>query len=162
MSALLQWPTPEDERAKATHFLHAGHLFASAEPTIVTTVLGSCVAVCLWDDSTGIGGLNHYLLPYRISEQSPSTRFGTLAIVQLIEKLETLGARRRGLRAKIFGGASMITPQTHRSPGRLNAEVALDLLRESRIPVDATDVGGTRGRKLIFHTDTGEVLLRML
>ena len=144
------------------HYLHTGHIFASAEPSIVTTVLGSCVSVCLWDVENGIGGLNHYLLPYRIGETSANSRFGSLATVELIERVEALGARRRHLRAHIVVGSAILTGRESASLGRLNADLATDMLRDARIAVVSTDVGGTRGRKVTFHTGSGDMQVRLL
>jgi chemotaxis protein CheD len=148
---------------RSRYYLQAGHLFADAHPTAVTTILGSCVSVCIWDGAMEVGGINHYLLPHRIGAESANARFGSLATIELIQKVEMLGARRRGLRAKIFGGASTLGPTSGRpSAGKLNADLAVDMLQEERIPVVAVDVGGTHGRKIIFHTDSGETFVRLL
>jgi len=149
------------EAKDKTHYLYPGGLFTSAEPYRVTTVLGSCVAVCLWDAEHKIGGINHYLLPLWNGEGLPTPRYGNIAITRLIEKLLLLGCSRKGLRAKVFGGASML--ENNRgllAVGERNISLAISILEEQRIPVISNDVGGCVGRKIIFDTATGTVLLR--
>lgn len=149
------------EPQKRVHFLHAGHLYIAPEPTIVTTILGSCVSVCLWDERAGVGGINHFLLPHRIPSESSSARFGTLATHELIDALVLRGATTRTLRAKVFGGASIaVAASGPLAVGTKNAEVAMEILAERGIPVLAQSLGGSRGRKVVFHTDTGETLVR--
>jgi len=143
-------------------YLHAGQLHAASAPTAISTVLGSCVAVCLHDPIAKVGGMNHYLLPLHVErEQSP--RFGTVAVPQLIEAVIRAGASRGALVAKVFGGASVIGAMTKgRRLGEENALLAVRLLEEARIPVLDQDVGGTRGRKLVFFCDEGTAWVRQL
>src|SRR5512142_301703 len=72
-------------------YLHAGDLVVASSPTAIGTILGSCVAVCLWDPDTGVGGMNHYLLPFHV-EREKSARFGSVAIPRLLEEVVTAGA----------------------------------------------------------------------
>ncbi len=143
-------------------YVHPGQLAVSAEPAAITTVLGSCVAVCLFDPVTRVGGLNHFLLPLHV-ERERSARFGSVAVPLLIEELRKLGANRAALQAKVFGGGSIIT--AFRRGGALgdeNVTLALRLLAEAGIPVLDKDVGGQAGRKVIFHTDDGTAWVRCL
>lgn len=143
------------------HYLFPGALFAVVERHLVTTVLGSCISVCLWDPTTRIGGINHFLLPLWNGEGLPTPRYGNVAIPKLIENLSKLGAHPKKLQAKIFGGAAMWdSSQGLTSIGERNIELAEALLREVRIPIIGADVGGNRGRKIIFDTAEGTVLLR--
>jgi chemotaxis protein CheD len=145
-------------------YLHPAQLFVSADPCYVTTILGSCVAVCLWDPSRKLGGINHFLLPYRATDRSPSLRFGGVAIERLIDSLLGMGSYKKDLQAKVFGGASLAgarQPGDH-SLGSQNVQLARMLLAERAIPVVAEDVGGNRGRKLIFCTTTGEAWVKTL
>src|SRR5260370_577160 len=89
----------EEPGDRSSVYLHPGQMFASTEPCVVTTILGSCVAICLWDPSTGVGGANHYLLPYQVREGQSSARFGNVAVRGLIEKVLALGAVTRNLQA---------------------------------------------------------------
>ncbi len=143
-------------------YLHAGQLVSAAEPTAVTTILGSCVSVCLFDPVSGVGGMNHFLLPLHVGRDQ-SLRFGTVAVPELVDALVRAGARRGALRAKVFGGASVIGAFRHRrNLGEENAALAEQLLADAAIPVLERDVGGQRGRKVIFHTDDGAAWVRPL
>jgi len=143
-------------------YLHAGQLHAAAVPTVITTVLGSCVSVCLYDPAAKIGGMNHFLLPLHV-ERDRSPRFGTVAVPALIEAVVRAGASRGALVAKVFGGASVIGGMSHgRRLGDENAALALRLLAEARVPVLDQDVGGNRGRKLVFMVDEGTAWVRTL
>lgn len=143
-------------------FLHAGQLYAAGEPTEIVTILGSCVSVCLYDAARGVGGANHFMLPGKAS--TPSPRYATNAVELLLEQLLALGARRSRLEAKLFGGASMLKLGTESSGdlGTRNIEAARVELAEKRIPIVSEDVGGTRGRKLVFSTADGTVLVKQV
>ena len=145
-------------------YLHPGRMLAAAEPHVVTTILGSCVAVCLWDQRRGIGGLNHYLLPYRAANDERSGRFGNAAIRELLERLLVIGGRRRDLIAKVFGGACVmaIFREGGGDLGTKNARMAFQTLEREGIPIVGNDVGGVRGRRLIFQTDDGETRVQLL
>jgi len=143
------------------HFLYPGTVFSAPEPHRVTTVLGSCVSVCLWDRKAGIGGINHFMLPLWNGEGLSTPRYGNIAIDRLFEGMLRLGCRREGLIAKIFGGAALWSnPRGLLAVGDRNVELARQTLREQGIPILASQVGGDVGRKIIFHTGTGEVMLR--
>lgn len=142
-------------------YLHGGQLAVAARPTAITTVLGSCVAVCLYDVVARVGGMNHFLLPHHV-ERERSARFGSVAVPQLVERLVEAGARRSGLQAKVFGGSSVLGAFRQRNLGEENAALALRLLGEVGIQVVEHDLGGQRGRKLIFHSDDGTAWVRHL
>lgn len=148
----------------AMAYVHVGQLFASAEPRVVTTILGSCVSVCLWDPQAGIGGLNHFLLPQCVENGISSARFGNVAIRHLLDEIAGLGGQIARLKAKLFGGASVIdafqTPQN--TLGMQNVALARRLLQETGIPVVAEDVGGAQGRKLVFQTRDGSAWVRKI
>ncbi|MBI4714613.1 MAG: chemotaxis protein CheD [Nitrospirae bacterium] len=119
--------------------------------------------VCLWDPDLRIGGMNHYLLPFWNGEGLPTPRFGSVAIPKLMERVENLGADRSRLVAKVFGGASFFNnPMGLLGVGERNIQVAVHHLEDLGIPVAARHVGGERGRKIIFNTETGRVLMRLL
>ncbi len=144
------------------HYLYPGAIFVHSQPHLVTTILGSCVSVCLWDSKTRIGGINHYLLPFWNGEGLPTPKYGNIAIVKLIEKmLASPGCHKDHLVAKIFGGASMWgTGGGLLAIGDRNCELAKELLHKHAIPIQACDLGGKVGRKLIFNTQDGSVLVR--
>ena len=154
--------SPPDAAGRAQLYLHAGQLAAVSSPTVITTVLGSCVAVCLHDPAARVGGMNHFLLPHHV-ERDRSPRFGTVAVPQLVDAVVRAGASHAALRAKVFGGASVIAAlRASGSLGGENADLALRLLRDAGIPVVDQDVGGTRGRKLVFVADEGTCWVRQL
>jgi chemotaxis protein CheD len=151
-----------DLGARALVYLHAGQLVAAAVPTAITTVLGSCVAVCLHDAEARVGGMNHFLLPHHV-ERERSARFGNVAVPQLVDAVLRAGAQRRRLVAKVFGGAAVLAGLgVGRRLGEENAALAVRLLQEAGIPVRDVDVGGNRGRKLVFVTDDGIAWVRAL
>lgn len=150
----------EDGRARLRVYLQGGEVHAASDPTAVTTVLGSCVAVCLFSPSTGVGGVNHFLLPTGAGD---SARFGEGAMRLLLARVLALGARPGDLRAKVFGGSGTMGRRADgRTLGEQNAALAVRLLAEERIPLLGGDVGGERGRKLVFHTDTGDAFVLTL
>lgn len=141
---------------KASKFLLPGQMFASREATTVTTILGSCVAVCLWDPIKGIGGMNHYLLPDGSGTDASRLRYGNHANAALLNELLAMGCALRDLHAKVFGGASMMASADPASSlGKRNMELALDFLKEHRIPLVGKHVSEQRGCKLTFQTNDG-------
>jgi len=148
---------PLGERRSA--YLLPGELHASAEPCQIRTILGSCVAICLWDRRLHVGGMNHFLLPASSEGHPASSRFADVATRTLLEALQSLGCRIADLQAKIFGGASMFQKADRRvmSLGAQNVAVALELMRSSAITVAVQETGGTHGRKIMLNTDDGVV-----
>jgi chemotaxis protein CheD len=144
-------------------YLHPGLIFAESGPHEVTTVLGSCVSVCLWDTKLRLGGINHYLLPLWNGEGLPTPRYGNIAIQKLIEKMLFMGCKRSDLVAKVFGGGSMMTATNKMlNVGGRNAMLAESMLAEEKIRIAGYDLGGTSGRKIIFNTQNGVVKLKKL
>ena len=146
-----------------SHYLLPGNLFAHREAHIVTTVLGSCISVCLWDPVKKIGGINHFMLPLWNGEGLASPKYGNIAIPKLIEKMLEFGCERRSLRAKVFGGSEMFKV-THAvmNIGERYIVLAQDALNEQKIQIIASDVGGKVGRKIIYDTGTGGVSMKRL
>ena len=154
---------PQPAVVRERRYVQPGQLFVSAQPTAITTILGSCIAVCLWEPQRGIGGMNHFMLPMAGNGAASSPRFGAAAMEQLLAKLREAGARLPLLRARVFGGACMFAQmQSAVHLGQKNADVAMEFLRRRGIEIVQADVGGTRGRKLIFHTDEGTAWLTLI
>jgi chemotaxis protein CheD len=148
---------------RRNRYLQPGQLVACSEPTTVTTILGSCVAVCLWDHRRKLGGVNHYLLPYWSDGRELSARFGPIAIARTLDRVLALGGSSGDLQAKLFGGACVLALSTGGEHiGLQNVRVARERLTAAGVPIVAEDVGGNRGRKLVFHTDTGLALVKTL
>jgi len=154
---------PPDDSTRSSYYLYAGQVFSSKTPTSVTTILGSCVSVCLWDPRLGIGGINHFLMPDWTGRGRMSPRFGDVAIASLIESLTTLGCKLDNLTAKVFGGASVMgSPNKNDSLGDRNVRLARVLLDEEGIRIVGGDTGGCAGRKLIYQTDDASSWVKRL
>jgi chemotaxis protein CheD len=138
-----------------------GEVHFTAQPTIVATVLGSCVAVCLWDRVRSIGGMNHFVLPWDPNGQV-SARYGDIAMNELEAGILRLGSRQGDLQAKVFGGAAVLHFAGTQSVGASNVGYALERLSQARIRVTAQRTGGTQGQQIQFHTGTGDVLFRYI
>jgi chemotaxis protein CheD len=140
------------------HFLYPAELYVSRTPYQINTILGSCVAVCLYDHVLNIGGMNHYMLPYWNGQGLASPKYGNIAIEKLLEKMISLGCNKNNLKAKIFGGGEVIETQIVQFHiGTRNIELARQFLEERKIPIVSSSVGGKLGRKIEFITATGEV-----
>lgn len=151
-------------------YLLPGQIIVAPNPCSVRTILGSCVAVCVWNSTLGIGGMSHFVLPFQAAapQLRPSPRFGNVAIPMLIERLVELGSKRRDLSAKLFGGASVLSDaaaaaqRPWRSVGLRNIEIAHKLLFQARIQILAKDLGGSKGRKVIFQVHNGAAWVRAI
>lgn len=142
-------------------FIHVGQIHVDDAPHAISTVLGSCVSVCLYDSNLGIGGMNHYLLPFWNGNGLQSPKFGNIAIPKLIEAMMARGSNSKTIQAKLFGGASMNTMGTEAMMiGQKNILVAKEILKEYKISIVAEDVGGQNGRKIQFDLERGKVLLK--
>jgi chemotaxis protein CheD len=139
-------------------FLSPGDVICMAEPALITTVLGSCVSVTLWDKDRRIGGLNHFVLP----KGGSSARYGDTAMLELLEGVLSLGAHLRSLEAKVFGGAAVLPVGGEGTVGTANVAFALGELARRGIPVAGRRTGGERGRLLMFNTESGEAFVRWL
>jgi chemotaxis protein CheD len=146
------------------HFLYPSSLFVNKEPFVIKTILGSCVAICIWDKKLKFGGMNHYMLPNWNGNDLASPKYGNIAIDKLIERMFYYGSNRKDLVAKIFGGGELLEASTGNSMmiGERNIRVARLMLEERNIPIVASSTGGKRGRKILFFNDTGEVRHKFL
>lgn len=143
-----------------------GEYYVTARDMLLVTVLGSCVAACIRDPKTGIGGMNHFMLPESGGDQhdliSSSARYGSYAMEVLVNQLVKLGANRGRLEAKVFGGAAVLRGFTTVNVGELNSEFVMDYLKTERIRVLADDLKGLFPRKVYFFPATGRALVRKL
>lgn len=145
--------------------IHIGEYYASKSPAVIGTLLGSCVAVCLFDPAMRIGGMNHILLPGKadLTKFNVAARYGINAMELLINRIMRLGGRRNRLVAKVFGGAHVLPAISKKNgTGGKNASFAVEFLQNEGIRIISRDVGGHASRKIFFHTDSGEVLLKRL
>lgn len=142
--------------ADGTHRVNViqGQHYVDGNPaTVLTTILGSCVAACLWDPIANVGGMNHFLLPGDSSNKKASSgtdaqRYGVNLMELLLNDLFRHGAIKSRLKAKLFGGAAIIKGLT--DIGAMNATFAENFLREEGIEVVGGSVGGVYGRRLQF------------
>jgi chemotaxis protein CheD len=152
-----------DVQTDKQYFLTSGNIFVHEDAYVVTTVLGSCVSVCLWDPLTKIGGINHYMLPFWNGEGLASPKYGSIAIPKMVDKMLELGSAKRNLRAKMFGGGEVLrVTGAVMHIGERNVLLAQDMLEQANIPIVASDVGGQTGRKIIYNTQTGSVYVKKL
>jgi len=148
------------DEAVNRHFLFPGTIFAEPHEYLISTVLGSCVAVCLWDKVIRRGGMNHIMLPLWNGEGLATPKYGNIAMEKLFAKVLSIGCRRENLVAKVFGGANVNgTGLEVFMIGDRNATLAFQMLEEFRIPVVAKDIGGRVGRKIIMNSESGVVML---
>jgi chemotaxis protein CheD len=145
------------------HFLFPNTIYASKTPARVQTILGSCIAVCLYDVVLGYGSINHYMLPWWSGDGIPSPKFGDIAVVRLLEAMNSLGCKKENLVAKIFGGADQHqTGVRGYAIGARNIATAERILSKESISIVARSTGGVVGRKIVFHTDTNKILMKYL
>jgi chemotaxis protein CheD len=164
---------PDDRRGYFDHRFNAhiinvppgGQDIVSTAGEVLSTVLGSCVAACLRDPFTGIGGMNHFLLPGDGGGTAPSNddlRFGVASMEVLINALIKQGAIRSRLEAKVFGGATMMSERTESSVGTRNAAFVLRFLKNENIPLIAQDMGGAFPRRANYEPATGRAWVNRL
>ena len=149
-------PVPQDS-TRARHYLVPGKIFAAKEPHVITAVVGSGVSVCLYDPKTQIGGANHFLFVETMVGEANPLKYAGHANQALLDKMVELGANPRSLTARVFGGtrSQLSFSGVESSLGEKNMEAALRFLEERGIPVTSREVGGQKGRKVMFQTDTG-------
>ncbi|MCX7655208.1 MAG: chemotaxis protein CheD [Treponemataceae bacterium] len=170
-----------------THQLHAfsqpvvvinpGEYLVSEEDVIISTVLGSCIAVVLYDITLGIGGMNHFMLPGAFHHHpmhggtinpqdflEESARYGMYAMEVLINEMMKRGVHRRKIQAKVFGGASVIhrSDEGRKNIADTNIDFVFEYLETEKIPLVSFDVGGSLARKIFFFVKTGKVLLKRI
>jgi len=150
--------------------LHPGDYYASDEDIIISTVLGSCVSVALFDPGRRQGAMNHFMLPEsrNINPEidlilQDRARYGLFAMEMIINELMKMGSSKRDLKAKLFGGSNMFREiNSVVSVGKLNIEFAMKFLKNEKIPIISSDLGGFSGRKLHYFPKTGKILMKKM
>ncbi len=137
-----------------------GEYFVSDENIIITTVLGSCIAVCLWDEQRKISGMNHFMLPG--TQDDISGRYGSYAMELLINAMMKKGAMRSRLQAKIFGGGKVVDSLNRLNIGEKNTQFAIDYLKTEHIPIVTRDVLGPYPRRVVMLANTGKVMVKRM
>lgn len=144
-----------------------GEYYATGDNLMICTVLGSCVSVCLRDRQSGIGGLNHFMLPHDSSQDANSVvaasgRYGLYAMELLINQLLKMGANRNRFEAKVFGGGQVLKNMTFMNVGQRNVSFVLEHLKNESIPIVGQDVLDIYPRKVCFFPKTGKVMLKKI
>jgi chemotaxis protein CheD len=150
-------------------YVQPGESHFVAHPALIRTVLGSCVGAVFWVPRLGASAMCHPMLPNAPADAqigvSQGRRYVDYAIRELASRFDSLGALRGEVEVKLFGGGDVLmvaADDSRPTIGRMNIEVALDVLREEGFTVAASSLGGTCGVHISFNTSTGEVRLRRL
>ncbi len=153
-------------------YLHPGESFLAHKPSIIRTILGSCVGVTFWSARLRVGALCHGQLPKCPKNFSASMpveegrRYVDFAIRDLARQFDKLGVPRAETQIKLFGGGDVLlvseAASVKPSVGKQNCETALEVLREEGFQITASSLGGKAGLNIRFNTSNGEVLLRRL
>lgn len=142
------------------HFILPGTLKVSGKEEIIWTILGSCVAVVLYDRVKKISGMNHYMLPLFNGKEPATEMYGDIAIKKLISKMETMGSKTEDLEARIIGGSAKINKTFE--IGKKNIQVATKMLADYEIKVISRQTGGPNGRKIKLIANTGQLFIKIL
>ncbi len=145
--------------------LNIGGCYTDNSPTIISTILGSCVAVCLHDPLKRVGGMNHIFLPGKagLNHYGAPSRYSADAMELLMRQVIQEGGDLHHLQAKIFGGAHLFSDiNKANNVGKKIATEVIEFLHTEKIRIISMNLGGKDGRKVHFHTDTGEVFLKHL
>lgn len=143
-----------------TYIAQGEYAIAGSEVAVISTILGSCVATCLWDPVAKLGGMNHFLLPEGPPSRSDVSSFGANAMELLINGLIRHGAVRERLRAKVFGGAEMYKGLTN--AGNQNGVFVLSYLERENIPCDGQSLGGGQARRVEFYPALGKARQKLV
>ena len=143
-----------------------GEYYVTSDDMLLTTVLGSCVSACLRDSVSGIGGMNHFMLPDTADplffDAAAAMRYGAHAMQVLLSEVIRAGARRERLEAKVFGGGAVLASMTLLNIGERNADFVLRYLLAERIRIAAQDLRGKLPRRINFFPISGRVAVRKL
>ena len=137
-----------------------GEYYVTTDELVIMTVLGSCIAACIWDPKVRVGGMNHFMLPEGGSDSGG--RYGSYAMELLINEMMKLGARRETMQAKVFGGGAVMSSFTTMNVGERNTKFVLDYLQTERIAVVSRDVLDIHPRKVCFFPVTGKAMVKRL
>jgi chemotaxis protein CheD len=140
------------------YYLAPGHIYLTHEPARISTVLGSCVAVSLWDAQKEYGGMAHFLYPFVGDRKKATAQYGNVAIKYLVEMFLEGGAKDKDMSAQIFGGALSSSAECAKI-ARENVSTARKVLRSYRIKVISEDIAGNMGRKIVYNTQRNEAIV---
>lgn len=140
------------------YFLQPGYIYVAPTPTLVSEVLGSAVSVCLFDVRKKVGGVSQFLFPHTAKRSDATPRYGNVATVTLLRMMLSEGSKKKHLEAYLLGGAfnAEVSPE---DVGRKNVTSARRILLREKVRIVSEDVGGTKGRKIVFNTGNGELVV---
>lgn len=138
------------------YFLEPGFIYVSEKPACISSVLGSCVSVCIFDRKKKCGGMNHFRLPFVGEKNQATALYGNVATVTLIRMMFEIGSNEKHLEAQIFGGA-FNKNVSKTDIGEENIRIAKKTLTRFRVKTVSEDIGGMIGRKIVFNTETAEL-----
>lgn len=141
------------------YYLHPGYIFFSEEKYIIKTILGSCVALCIWDKRKKIGGMNHYIYSYD-TEKKRNCKYGENSIRKLLNFFKESGSKAIDLEAYIVGGAE--NPKLSSKIGDNNVKLAIEMMEKYKIEVVDMKTGGNKGRKVLFENYNGVCKVRKI
>ncbi|MBR8842552.1 chemoreceptor glutamine deamidase CheD [Pseudoalteromonas sp. JC3] len=152
-------------RSKVVAKVLPGEFYVSKQDELISTVLGSCIAACVYDEKLGIGGMNHFMLPgakalREVHADDLNCRYGNWAMEYLINEVLKNGASRSNLKIKLFGGGKIISAMTDIGEG--NIRFAQAYVEEESLNLISQDVGGPWPRKVIFHPQSGKAQVKKL
>lgn len=149
-----------------TLFLLPGEIFVSEQPTVVTTILGSCVALTIFHPTSRMGGICHARLPSCQANDCDNqcSHYASCSLESLLQRFAALGGAMADLEIKLFGGARLIpcARENGTSVGEKNILAAENALKGHRLQLVARDTGGRQGRKIVFDSGTGKVRVHYL
>ena len=146
-------------------YLKPGELYISDKPVIVSTILGSCVALTIFSERCKTGGICHAQLPVNPSSKGDDTfHYVDSSILYMLKEFETMGILRSEMELKLLGGADVLDrfDEATSTVGQKNIETALDIIRKENLTLKVSHVGGKLGRKILFHTHTGKIFLKRI
>jgi chemotaxis protein CheD len=160
-------PLEEFKNFNIINVLPGKHYVTTNPNEVVHTLLGSCISACMRDPASGVGGLNHFLLPAPKVEGNYGTkdqamRYGDYAMEMLVGSIIRAGGNRNNLEVKVFGGANMYDLSAKKTVGQSNIQFVLDFISEEGLTFLAEDIGGTQARKIYFHPSTGKVKVQRI
>jgi len=146
-----------EENSLSTHYLlQPGFIFVPEQPVGISTVVGSAVSVCIFDRKKRIGGMNHFQFPYIAVKGKTTALFGNIATTALLRMILDRESSIENLEAQLYGGAYH-PEKKDKDIGSKNIEIAREILLKNRISITSQDIGGEKGRKVVFNTNTNDV-----
>ncbi len=138
-----------------------GEYYVTSNDELIATTLGSCISACIRDPELGLGGMNHFMLPFKDGDSiagGASYRYGNFAMEHMINDILKNGGRRERLEVKVFGGGNVLPSMT--AVGTKNAKFVTEYLQTEGFKITSQDLGGAYPRKVIYFPNTGKVLMQ--